>query len=75
MSQPGTKVPRADRETWGIKDVCEQIDCSRPHVYKLMAKQCLPHMWFGSLLRFRRDDVMAWITAQVQTAPKKKGAA
>ena len=74
MTEPKTTIPRAEREIWSVKDVCEHFDCSRPHVYKLMDSQGLPHMHLGALLRFRRDDVITWQNAQV-TQVKKKGAA
>jgi excisionase family DNA binding protein len=65
---------RHERDIWTREDVAAHYGCSLPHVHKLIADQGLPHMHLGALLRFRREDVLAWQTAQVKTN-SKKGAA
>jgi excisionase family DNA binding protein len=69
-----TKAPRDKRDIWDRHDVAEHFGCSLPHVVKLVRDQELPCIHLGKLIRFRREDVIAWQTEQVKTM-QKKGAA
>lgn len=66
-------LPREERDIWDRNDVADHFHCSLPHVLKLVRDQALPHMTLGTLVRFRRVDVLEWEQTQVKTA--KKGAA
>lgn len=73
---------RDKRHIWDRKDVAAHIGCSLPHVLKCVRELGLPHLWLGKLLRFRREDVLRWITEQIELArqeadkaTKQKGAA
>jgi excisionase family DNA binding protein len=67
------KSPRLEREVWDRNDVADHFGCSLPHVLKLVRDQSLPCLHLGKLIRFRREDVFTWQTAQVKT--QRKGAA
>lgn len=67
------KQTREKRDIWDSKDVAEHFGCSLPHVTKLIRDQALPCLYLGKLVRFRREDVIAWQNDQVKT--QKKGAA
>lgn len=67
------RPPRIDRDVWDRQDVADHFGCSLPHVLKLVREQALPSLHLGKLIRFRREDILAWQTQQVKT--QKKGAA
>jgi excisionase family DNA binding protein len=67
------RSPRLERDVWDRNDVADHFGCSLPHVLKLVRDQELPCLHLGKLIRFRREDVLAWQTRQVTV--QKKGAA
>lgn len=62
------KPSRHTRDVWDRHDVAAHFDCSLPHVLKLMNSQGLPFSKLGSLIRFRKEDVLAWHEQQTNTA-------
>lgn len=68
------KPDRHSRDIWDRNDVAEHFDCSLPHVLKLVRDQAMPHMQLGKLIRFRREDVLAWQAEQVAKSTKQGAA-
>lgn len=64
------KAPRDERDIWDRHDVAAHFCCSLPHLLKLVRDQGLPHMRLGTLVRFRRLDVIAWQETQVKSLGK-----
>lgn len=63
---------RGRRDIWNSQDVADHFGCSLPHVAKIVRDQGLPCLHLGKLVRFRREDVLAWQNEQVKS---NKGAA
>jgi excisionase family DNA binding protein len=51
-------------ELWGIDRVCAYLDCSKHLVYRLTRERRIRFVRVGKELRFRPDDVAAWLDAQ-----------
>jgi excisionase family DNA binding protein len=51
-------------ELWDIDRVCAYLDCSRHLVYRLTRERRIRFVRVGKELRFRPDDVAAWLDAQ-----------
>lgn len=58
------KPDRYTRDVWDRNDVASHFGCSLPHVLKLMHAQGLPYSKLGTLIRFRKEDVLTWHAAQ-----------
>ena len=55
------------------KDVCRYLGISRRTLLRLMKKQELPAFRVGRGLRFRRQDVEAWLAGCQLGSPNGKG--
>lgn len=60
--------PYTDARIVSAEHLAELLDCSRRHVYKLMAEDGLPSVKLGGARRFRLADVDAWLRAQQDAA-------
>jgi excisionase family DNA binding protein len=49
-----------EKLVWTVADVCEYLACSERHVRQLVAQKRIPHANVGRLVRFSRDQVVAW---------------
>lgn len=49
---------------WTITDLSRYLSLSESTIRKRMKDSELPHFYVGSSLRFRRDEVDAWIESQ-----------
>lgn len=63
-----------------IPEVAARLDCSRTHVYDLIAAGCFPTVDIsaaptGSKARVAEDDVTAFIDARTSKPARRKGAA
>jgi len=50
-----------EKLVWTVADVCEYLACSERHVRQLVAENRIPHANVGRLVRFSRDQVVAWL--------------
>ena len=48
-------------ELWDIDRVCAYLDCSKHLVYRLTRERRIRFVRIGKELRFRADDVAAWL--------------
>lgn len=56
---------------WNVEEVMEYLQIgSRTTMFKLL-KQGFPHGKIGKRLVFRKDDIDAWVEAQIVSKPKK----
>jgi excisionase family DNA binding protein len=51
-------------QLWTVRDVAHYLNCSPQAVYQWAARRELPCLQVGTLRRFRRSDVDAWLEAR-----------
>ncbi len=55
---------RDDDHLWTPADCAEYLACSPKTVRRLVHKQEIPHLYVGSILRFRPEAVRKWVLEQ-----------
>ena len=55
-------TPSLDSGLWTARQVADFIKCSVSYVYKAAERDLLPTVHIGRMLRFRPEDVRAFVT-------------
>ena len=54
---------------WNVAGVAEFLGCSPDTIYRMVHRNEIPHLRFASgTLRFRSDDIMAWMDRHLRGA-------
>lgn len=55
-----TKQPLMD-----ISEVAQYLNCSQSFLYKYTESGRIPHLRIGNRIRYRRDEIDAWMASNV----------
>jgi excisionase family DNA binding protein len=61
-------MPTEDLELLSIKQVAETLNCSKRHVWRLLAHGDLPAIRIGGLTRVSRADLNRFIAASMSSS-------
>lgn len=51
-----------------VNEVAAQLQISSKHLYRLTAQKRIPHLRVGGSLRFRQEEIDAWLAAKSHKA-------
>lgn len=55
---------------WDVQQTATALSLSAPHIRRLVGEKRIPYVRVGRLIRFRPDDVRAWLTDKQISAVK-----
>jgi len=58
--------------TLTVKELATEFKLAKSTIYALVANGQLPHVRFGTAIRFRRDAVEAWLESQERFAEESQ---
>lgn len=63
---PKRTQPRPGDGLWSKEDVAAFLGMGPDWVYRRASDGTLPHLKLGHIVRFRREDIEAWVKSQVE---------
>lgn len=63
MVNASTSIRQNDDSLWDVPDVAQYLKVSESTIRAYILKRAIPFIRLGSLIRFRRAEIDAWIDA------------